>query len=250
MSAPARLCSVHRRLTPRARASYPQSLLDDAFFLAALLELSAKYEVASLRQRVVKILLPLFPTSLPAYDALAERMKQDRFKHPFKLAPPLVALARALEHAAPALLPYALLRLQRCADSESGFGYVVDGVEGRGGKRIYLSLNLQRAVLRGRSGLCRVSRTVVFPRMFSSNLCILFDGCDSARLAVIAKYMKADGYLDPFTKRPFKSFCPDCRKMLEDDAEVGRLKAWEQLPEIFGLPGWQELGRMTFEIET
>ncbi|GJE90699.1 hypothetical protein PsYK624_068430 [Phanerochaete sordida] len=222
----------------------PDSLMTDAFSIVALLELSAKYEANSLRHKVLKTLVPYFPSTLEAYDILTDKHKNDKsFIYPFKTIPEIVALAVALEKAAPSLLPYALLKLERCSSDETA-GPIIDGVQARG-RHIVLSPKLQRALLQGKPALYRQSRETVLPRLFMQSGC--FGDCDTQRWLYLTKHTKPDGFLDPLPKRTFKRFCLECRMSLERDAEEGRRATWNQLPATFGLASWQELERATIE---
>lgn len=200
--------------------------------MAAVLQLSAKYEAHSLRKKVIGLLSDIFPTSFEAYSATQERCT---LQISYLSIPILCALVIAFEVAAPSLLPYSLLRLQRVASDH--LMYILDGVEGRG-RRLYLTPTLQRAVLQGRPGCSRVSRTIVFPSLFRTSQCVKAF-CDSERLAYLGKICKPDGYLDPLQRRELGHvyLCNKCREVLETDYQAGRPKVWEQLPGIFGLPG-------------
>ena len=129
----------------------------------------------------------------------------------------------------------------------AGFGaaFVIDGVAGRGGRRVCLEPDLQRALINGRFALAKLAKLVVLPRVFDPSAC--YDDCNRERLRYIAKHAKADGHLDPLARRTFKNFCPECKRALEEDAEAGRKKVWDQLPMVFGLPPWEDLGRLTME---
>lgn len=237
---------VHDFLLALHDVDYPQSLLDDAFFLGALLQLSAKYEVSSLRNRVVRILDPLFPTTLLGYDNLMDKKRQPTaLTIPFSSTSQLVVLASTLSKAAPSLLPFLLLRLLRVAAAQEDFAFVIDGVEGRGEKRIFLEPDVQRALINGRFALAKLAKVTVLPRIFEPSNC--YEECNRERIKYIAKHAKADGHLDPLARRTFKNFCPECRRVLEEDAEAGRKKVWEQLPLVFGLPSWEDLTKLTVE---
>ena len=200
--------------------------------------MSAKYETHNLRRKVIALLLSTFPTTLPAYNSLIEKAKNDKsFRPPFKTVPELVALANAFQIAAPILLPYALLKMQRIADAD--LTYITDGVQGRG-TRIYLADDLQRCVLRGRPALTRACRTIVIPNIFVPAQCV--EGfCDTEKINYMSKHIRADGYMDPLLQRSFKHFCRDCKEVLDTEAKAGRLNVWTQLPELFGLPPWEAL---------
>lgn len=219
--------------------------MTDAFSISALLELSVKYEANGLRQKIVKGLAQYFPSALPAYDILSDRNKSDKsFSYPFNAVSQIIALAVALDKAAPSLLPYALLKLVRWTSDETA-GPIIDGVQARG-KHITLSPKLQRSLLQGKPALYQAAREAVLPRIFQAGGC--FGDCDLERLQFLTRHTKADGFLDPLAKRTFKRFCSECRKNMETDAEEGRRHAWEQLPQMFGLPSWQELADATAEV--
>lgn len=164
---------------------------------------------------------------------------------PFSSTSQLVVLASTLSKSAPSLLPFLLLRLLRVAAAQEDFAFVIDGVEGRGGKRILLEPDVQRALINGRFALAKLAKVVVLPRIFEPANC--YDDCNRERLKYIAKHAKADGQLDPLARRTFKNFCVECKRVLEEEAEAGRKKVWEQLPLVFGLPPWEDLSRLTVE---
>ena len=44
-----------------------------------------------------------------------------------------------------------------------------------------------------------------------------------------------------FTDEPACNWCESCLAHYKETYEVGRKVAWEKLPEVFGLPSWEEL---------
>jgi hypothetical protein len=214
--------------------------------MAALLKLGAKYEAHSLRRKAIDILAPSFPTQFADYITLQEKKRRDAALNltGFNTVPELFALVLAFEVAAPSLLPYGLHKLQREADTD--LTYIVDGVDGREG-RLYLTSTLQRALLRGRPAVSRLSRTVVFPTMFDDSCPESL--CDAAKLAFLAQNCRPDGYLDPLLWRSFGHVAGDaaCSEMIEHNYRVGRQKVWKQLPQVYGLQSWETLEARTLE---
>ena len=140
---------------------------------------------------------------------------------PFSSVSQLVVLASTLAKSAPSLLPYLLLRLLRVAAAQEDFAFIIDGVEGRNGRRIYLEPDIQRALINGRFSLAKLAKVTVLPRIFEPSNCYEFD-CNRERIMYITKHSKSDGRLDPLARRTFKNFCPECKRVLEEEAEVGR----------------------------
>ncbi|GJE90684.1 BTB/POZ domain-containing protein [Phanerochaete sordida] len=223
---------------------WPESITDNGVALAGLLELSKKYDFPNVRQRVTKILLATFPTTLAMYDALnAHHTVYTVPKRLISTIPELVALARVLPGTAPQFLPYTLWKLIRAPETD--WGFVFAGVEGRGG-RVFLPPNLQRALVQGRIALSTASRTTVFPQLFAPTPTNLH--CDWQRLRLLPAIMKPDGYLDPIVEQPLDGLCEKCREVLREEAKVGRAVVWNRLPDMFGLGSWDDLARSGNEV--
>lgn len=224
---------------------WPETITQDGFALAGLLQLSVKYEFPSVRRRVVKLLLATFPTTLAEYDALAARRAlfaiQERY---ISSVPELVALARAMHAAAPQLLPYTLWKLVRAPGTD--WSFIFQGVEGRAG-RIFLPVDLQRAVVQGRIALSTAARTIVFPQLFAPTTAL---HCDWQRLRLLPAIMLADGYTDPIVEQPFEGLCDRCKAELKQEAKLGRAAVWQRLPEFLGLGGWNELAQSAQSLDS
>ena len=182
----------------------------------------------------------MFPTTLAAYSALRARLLADPTdSHLFNSIPEYVALVCALDKTSPHLLPSALLRLTRIVGGSMDF--VFDGVQGRS-RHVYLPPHLQRALVQGRLKLSILARTAVYPELFKPST-ILHCGCGRYQGNALYLMVQDNGYVDPIkdNSQALDEFCAPCKKTLQDKAKMGRSKVWDELPQAFGLPSWEEL---------
>lgn len=108
-----------------------------------------------------------------------------------------------------------------------------------------------RTLLTGQRKLYRIAREVVFPALFGGRRDIASNChqpalCHLVRQSIIEE-VEIDnlGLLSPFAvldaSDGLAELCAPCRKVLKESYQAGRAKAWEELPEQFGLPSWAEL---------
>lgn len=108
-----------------------------------------------------------------------------------------------------------------------------------------------RTLLTGQRKLYRIAREVVFPALFDGRRDIASNChqpalCHNVRQSIIKEVeIDALGLLSPFVvldpSDDLAELCAPCRKVLKESYQAGRAKAWEELPEQFGLPRWAEL---------
>ncbi|EKM55134.1 uncharacterized protein PHACADRAFT_255543 [Phanerochaete carnosa HHB-10118-sp] len=224
--------------------NFPRSLLDDESLAATLLRMSHKYHAHKLRAALLAVLEPYFPTTLLDWQ---QRRRVIGARNPFSKKSAIIHLVNAAEHAAPHLLPAALLALVPfCAhaSAESPFGRGVFK-----NAPVVLHPALEQTVLHAQQTLDRIAREEIYLGLFNPSNADCTGGtwCDDGRASAIGKLVNAEGLIDPFQfakHRPgWKAhlFCAKCLEHLELGFSSGSRAAWEKLPDVFGLPSWRVL---------
>lgn len=215
-----------------------------------LLGICSKYQTMLVLRRVVTTLQHFFPSTLSeldhSYNDCPDRCHTFPAGHPFRCSTldngdvrRLVQTARKAElHV---LLPAAFLWLS------------VDEIpEILSEKYADWSRDELSTLLQGMLELDRIGRDDVFDALYSpqrdiSDQCSNPAWCHDSRHAIIidTQYWGYDKVMPfhtlDFEKSEAPQLCSACEDALKKSYLAGRATAWEQLPGVFGLPGWEEL---------
>lgn len=204
--------------------------------LAAFLRLGRKYQMDFLRQKAVKNILLAFSVDLKDFKATCIKRKASE-------AHTLVNLLREqdLKHCLPSVL-YMCVWMHASGEL-SLFDYAPEKL------RPILSLQDIQLCVAAHQKLCRLTglHTLSWLRPNASipETCRgKAWGCEALRARIHNKLMDPLIPCKPFL--PWKSewakgLCDGCAGVAEAAHVAGRQKVWDELPSVFGLPGWEEL---------
>ena len=212
--------------------------------VAAFLKLGTKYNIAQLRSEAVERLSYEYPSSLEVYDELClDRWKKITFENGINFN--VANLAR--EVGLTSILPAVLYSI---CESRHFIEEILDGEPGKDGRRVTLSFGYQRLCILARERLlelrqnqtfkwlstvgeyedcnhpetCAIEGMRLFRRVFRSKpLCMALESW-----GIMYYYYQAE-------------FCDPCIAEFKKMHNAGRISVWNELPSIFGLPGWEEL---------
>ncbi|KAF9269481.1 hypothetical protein L218DRAFT_953095 [Marasmius fiardii PR-910] len=206
--------------------------------LSAVLRLSSKYQVDFLRQRAYTLLSNLYPTSLAKWDARDSISNLESFE-----ARPFAVCLLAKETGLNTILPAALYL---CADSQD-INYILEGLESHDNSHIELDWDDKKSCIRARETLCIALRNRMFAFLTGQ---FQFPGCRSAQVCNNARLrwqgVEASLGSGVFSiSFPWEQFnvgiCEYCFTTSRNHYMAERHKLWDELPEIFGLPAWDQL---------
>lgn len=218
-----------------------------------MLRVATKYKVKHLQEAGLAPLRPFLPTTLGGYDELLATFRGETL--PYKLPlrrptlPELVEIASAIDEAgsrARALLPAALVLLSTALTKPED---LYDEMAHEGGRKVTLNANSCRALVIGMNKLSMSARTTVFRTIYSPSRCPQHAKCNAARLGIIHEITYHNGYVDPFVSfaqlpgadSGAGRLCSNCSEVFFRDFYCGRTAVWNDLPQMLGLPAWQEL---------
>ncbi|KAL0572671.1 hypothetical protein V5O48_009295 [Marasmius crinis-equi] len=206
---------------------------------SAVLRLSTKYQVERLRQRAHTLLSNLYPMSLARWDARDSITNLESFE-----ARPFAVYLLAKETDLPTILPAALYL---CADSQD-INYILEGLKSHDGIHIELPWPEKKACIRAREALSLALRTRMFAFLTGH---ISFPGCRSVSTCNGARLKWLQGVEASLGSGVFSvsfpweqlqiSICEYCFTTSQNHHDVERGKLWDELPEMFGLPPWNQL---------
>ncbi|KAG7095590.1 hypothetical protein E1B28_006320 [Marasmius oreades] len=206
---------------------------------SAVLRLSTKYQVELLRRRAYTLLSSLYPTSLAKWDARDSITNLESFE-----ARPFAVYLLAKEADLPTILPAALYL---CADSRD-INCILEGLDSYDNSHIELDWADKKACIRAREILCIALRTRMFAFLTGQ---IPFPGCrttamcNNTRLKWLQGVEASLGSGVFSVSFPWEQFsvgiCEYCSTTSQNHYNAERRKIWDELPEIFGLPAWNQL---------
>ncbi|KAJ7753407.1 hypothetical protein DFH07DRAFT_744413 [Mycena maculata] len=231
--------------------------------IVGCLRLSHKYEVDYLRRRALVHLTSQYRTTLSEWDTSTydEDDEDDparsalditSFKSPFGQAHEICVIELAREVDAPWLLPLAFYSLSAQFSMYPGRDVFLGAVHN--GVPTSLSAEDQERFLAGhliqtQSALAEILRFLSDPLDIVG--CTSAMDCARARFRAIAR---AGEYNHDYPSVPLHIWgsnewqtldvCPTCLAVLEETHEAARQVFWDKLPEIYGLPPWEELEEM------
>ncbi|KAF7353937.1 hypothetical protein MVEN_01080000 [Mycena venus] len=223
--------------------------------ICACLRLSHKYGVDYLRRRALVHLSCRYPTTLPGCDALEAKIISRSWKRPtndaFRIF--LVQLAREVD--APWILPYNFY-LFGASFAKLGtaifHGAVYNDIP------VSLSREDQDAFLNGYFMQKEITKSEIFRFLWSPRK---IEGCTSTVACLEARLNTFDTIHEPdwvsTTDEPLHAWiaenwttigiCPSCLTHCRKAHQDARQAFWDRLPEIYGLPSWEQLERMKTE---
>lgn len=216
-----------------------------------LLGLSTKYGATQLLRRITTVLDHFFSNTLLGHDHYWKHCDSSPecsivARHPGLVADGVTEKSMALMFQV-AQQSGVLIYLP------SIFLHVVEGVPEQIIHRYtFLSNNDLVTIFNGRQQLWRMARQGVTDALFSSPghisaCCVHPDACHRARLVIMGTIeADADRLASPFNRlKPeddgMSLLCQHCRRKVVLSYAKLRTLMWEQLPEQFGLPCWEEL---------
>jgi hypothetical protein len=212
----------------------------DFSVVAGILRLSTKYEVRYLRQRATQHLLSVYSATLDEWDQRKSGII------PSFSGRPLAVLCLAREVDIPILLPAAMYG---CVTS--ALEILLDGATLHDGSHVELDWRDKRSCIVARSRLSdallgRIFNFLLWP---SPSGCSTAANCTIGRMKHLCRFQTRSltmGGPRPLSKRFLKGFqddvCGFCYSTAQTSFVGARRALWDDLPGIFGLPSWQELG--------
>lgn len=207
--------------------------------------MSTKYDVQYLRQRALRHLTSVFPTTLAEWD-----QRYNSTLEVFTERPLLVVLL-ARETNLSELLPAALFSCSWVTDINDILAGVTSSVDG---SHVELCWEDKKACLRARPRLLAVQRTRIFGFLLGNVTtdCQSSGSCDSGRLKWLRhREQKLAGGAIP--QHPFvakfkwdgfgKDVCHSCLTASQSSFDSARQALWDDLPSFFDLPSWDEIRR-------
>ncbi|KAJ7490881.1 hypothetical protein FB451DRAFT_1221319 [Mycena latifolia] len=207
--------------------------------VAGILRLSNKYEVPYLRRRALVHLSSVYPTKLSDLDVStqtdAPAWKRRSWKTSVSIHVTAIVLAREVN--APWIIPYAFYRLGNVSEAK------------------IIQKALCSTLPEGWSATltsCDILRFLYYPSTAIEG-CTSREACTSARLRAFTYLKEPLAQLtDPlFIWEPedwaeFK-ICSACSTSLKQTHQEARQAFWDKLPEMYGMPGWEELEKFKEE---
>ncbi|KAF7353919.1 BTB domain-containing protein [Mycena venus] len=231
--------------------------------VVGVLRLSHKYEVDCLRRRALIHLSSAYRTTLPESDnSIYYGNQMDpscpasdirSFEWPDNWTHDIVTIQLAREVDAPWILPWAFYCLgivyYREPDNDVFHGASSNGVS------VALSLQDRKSIARGHK-LQSISSAVDILRFLTDPIEI--EGCTSPKSCYLKRLRAIDGNrenlrvyasipLALWSKDDWKlleGLCPICLVVLKRTHRSARHAFWDKLPEMYGLPQWEELERL------
>ncbi|KAF8216886.1 hypothetical protein K438DRAFT_1559130 [Mycena galopus ATCC 62051] len=210
--------------------------------VGALIRLGRKYDFGYLFKSAVARLTSINPTTLEEYDAMPASADIELSTIEWYWGWELDIIALASENNILSVLPCAYLRVvERYSLVE-----LFDGLERKDGTHAALPSVGFRRCLEGQRTLSvqqfRHGYTMGWTRE-SYFYCTDSVRCRKSRDKIMGEHMESLDILA--LKRPthWNSYklCSCCRQHVAEFMAAGRRKIWRELPEIFGLPPWNEL---------
>lgn len=227
-------------LTPNSSYFEPPPSHTELYIVEGVLRLSLKYDVQYLRRRALKHLMSTFPQDIDDW----KKRDFNRTIPPVDNTP-FAALRIAREFDLTWLLP----AIYYCISSHP-LEKTLDGVQWEG-EDLELRWVDKRTSLVGRAKILLLqSRNALMLTKFAG---IPIDGCTGvncssarARYAEVLGGWAMAGLLDYYEDNSdaySADFCPTCRTVFKGQCDAASQVLWNELPDMFELPGWTELER-------
>ncbi|KAF8216743.1 hypothetical protein K438DRAFT_1953648 [Mycena galopus ATCC 62051] len=208
--------------------------------VGALIRLGHKYDFKDLADLAVARLTSEYPTTLEEYDALTGTLQTITSYHGVYFD--LVALAR--ENNIVLALPCLYWSVVKTTSLDDLFSTIekADGTVAS-----LLPIDLRRCVMGQQRLLLKQflpGYTLEWAREWKfHDECRLPSKCSASREALVRKALeRAEVRALTVPSRLNKDkFCPACMRRIEECITAGRKKIWEELPQLFDLPPWDEL---------
>ncbi|KAF8216802.1 hypothetical protein K438DRAFT_1925832 [Mycena galopus ATCC 62051] len=205
--------------------------------VAALIRLGRKYDFKYLFDSAVARLTSAYPASLDKDEGLPLGIK-------FYPAVDFDIVTLASENNILAALPRAYYEVVK----KSTLSMLFNGIPRQDGTRAHLSsLDLRRCVVareRFSKRQFQSGYTFGWARQWEFDDCTDLVDCRIAREAVVIVFSDAEEIMLDESFGPIDGllhFCDTCIGHLSECMAAGRKKFWNELPEIFDLPPWNEL---------
>ncbi|KAJ7221387.1 hypothetical protein GGX14DRAFT_669561 [Mycena pura] len=260
-------CPVVRLPDPEAEVTpFLRALYDPQFFqvfparttfahLFGCLRLGHKYGVDYLRRRALGHLSSMFRTTLSEWDATGNSEVEDKGDRlpssvvtwTFVVESVICAIQLAREVEALWVLPGAFYCLSENYKElrEKIFHEVVyDGITAN------LSVQDQQDFLRGSDA--QIASTFEVMRSLGGPPSII-EGCTSTQDCIVERLRVLQEAISDHSRSPLvvglsghlmKKLCPHCLAVLKQKHEEARQAFWDELPQMYGLPPWNELEQM------
>ncbi|KAJ6519056.1 hypothetical protein C8R45DRAFT_11781 [Mycena sanguinolenta] len=206
--------------------------------VGAFIRLGRKYDFRALVDSAVAHIATVCPTTLEEYDALNSSNTQHIEMYP---GIEVDMLALVSENGIMSELPSACYR---ALQPWKYIGDLFDGTRRKNGTRAYFSqADLRRCTI-GHEKLSReqfeVGYTFGWTRTWEMNNCPSPARCRSVRQDV---RRRMDQYLvyALIVDVKYSNFCTVCSRHATESITAGRKKIWEELPQMFDLPPWNQL---------
>ncbi|KAJ7225241.1 hypothetical protein B0H12DRAFT_1193319 [Mycena haematopus] len=246
-----------------------RAIFDSSFFMPfptqttfdiikGCLRLGNKYRVDYLSRRALIHLSATYDTTLHSWDQdvfhiFEGELEKRTWEPPDQTVCMISAIQLIREVDALWLLPDAFYRLSVFFEEIRSHIIILGGTYEN--EQICISPDDQTAFLNG-PGLQTQSTSTDILRFLSHSPdipgCTTSVACYRARLAAIDRCRKAirDSPSSPLTIwgpsswQGFETVCPACLETMEKTHQDDRQDLWDKLPEIYGLPSWEELEKM------
>ncbi|KAJ7610520.1 hypothetical protein FB45DRAFT_868439 [Roridomyces roridus] len=235
--------------SPEHTEYFLKAIFDSSFFerppapttfpvVAGVLRLSTKYDVNYLRHRALLHLATASPLSLDEYDAFpsASTLGAQNFFTRLLLANDL-----GIQWA----MPLVIFKISCSFPVDT----ILCGVP-QDQPTLHLPLSLQRVCLTARNSLifAQVHDTFSFMRVLDNAGCTKPDQCRSRRMRLLSIVTRKEalaplGYFlsSWWEETSLEMLCNTCCREGRTQYEEGRQRIWDRLPEMFGLPSWEDL---------
>ncbi|KAJ7061555.1 hypothetical protein C8F01DRAFT_987061 [Mycena amicta] len=233
-------------LIPTFFEPYPSQT--DFLTIYACLRLSNKYDVEFVRKRGIIHLACHYSTTLKEFDSVVDKLS---WTEPLDPAYLICAVSLAREIDAPWMLPTVFYGLASCL-IELG-PQIFHGTEYEGLK-CSLGMDDQKRFLEGmHAQISRSGQLLDFLSRADDEPCGVYCSGDSLRLHL---FRSIQVFMDKYSHRPlmiwvlgdwesfesdYPDYCTACVTKLKERHLERRQTFWEELPAIYGLPGWDKL---------
>lgn len=238
---------VESRTLLRFFEPYPAPTTDS--IVAGVLRLSTKYEVEYLRRRALVHLSSQFPTTLADWDVMIDKSSPLWLRSSWEYDPEssvtisLIVLSR--ETRAPWILPIAFYLLGSDLDDPGAILYGVPSLDHLDQVSFFKGYFLQRDASR------TVTAFLYDPPTIDG--CTSRKRCAEGKLAALRNVGRdCDRYpgipfviwSEPDWETRLSDLCATCLRELRKAHQEAREDLWARLPDMYGLPPWEELEKL------
>ncbi|KAJ7733565.1 hypothetical protein DFH07DRAFT_894182 [Mycena maculata] len=255
---------VHLYDSPEDVTPFLRAIFNSGFFmpypaptefriLAGILRLSHKYEVDYLRRRALVHLSSAYSTQLPDLDATIEGdavawIRPSWTEDRISVHVAAIGLARQVD--APWILPYAFYRAATIETSGAVQEILSSQLPAAQGWVTVLSRDDQTSFLKGYFAQSRCTITDILRFLYHP---FMVEGCFSPQVCNLARLRALEGLREELAipTNPLYTWveedwqtvnvCAVCLTSLRVAHRDARQAFWDNLPNIYDLPGWEEL---------